>query len=293
MGIGVIELVILAVVGLFLFRKTSKLLRAAKSGLSASVSRLPRPVGTVAAIAWCWLAPTCIMAVFVALNGGPLPHWDRIVNSVMSDEPFLRRSRVNHVLVSGPAELPESSDLAGNRPKWTEDQDKTSGDIRRIVLTSQIWSTEEEANEELSARTAALLQSDFKSRHDGLFDPDVDRFLSVVRAVELAVKEKYVERFDQNFGSFTSPMNRVWWQVELSPVVRTEIYPAWKLAVVQNRIIALGTILAIVTLLANTYAMFGRLKQASRGTVRAALVTTSSLALWIAADVFVASRLMS
>jgi hypothetical protein len=89
-------------------------------------------------------------------------------------------------------------------------------------------------------------------------------------------------------------MNKVWWQVELSPMVRTELYPAWKTAVVENRIIVIGSILAILTLLANECALFARLRRDSNGkTTRAALVTGGSVTAWVAAELFVASHLLS
>jgi hypothetical protein len=246
------------------------------------------------AIGWCWLAPTSVMAVFIALNGGKGPDWERVLdtlfefghaNQVEIEDAPMRPEKIEGIQKTG---------LAENRPEWTRREDVSSDDVRRVVLASQLWSTEEEANEELRCQTGALVRRDFERRHHGLLDPEGIRFLSDERAVEVAVKQRYVERVDQDFGTFTGPMNRVLWQVELSPMIRTEIYPAWKKAVVENRIIAVGTILAVFTLLVNEGVLFYRLKRQPNGSaMRAAVVTAGSVTAWIAAELVVASNLLT
>jgi len=62
-------------------------------------------------------------------------------------------------------------------------------------------------------------------------------------------------------------MNRLWWQLEISPVVRTELFSDWKTATVQNKVIFIGAALAIITLLAN---LVGAVLKPTRSTERPA-----------------------
>ena len=316
---GVIELIVLVVLVVFLVQKADAIRSRITVRSSGWFRESKRSIQAITSVAWCWLAPTSVMAVFISLNSGSILNWERFFDSpvVIGDPQIVVRetptlpSALTTRFIRSPKHLPQGlpampelpaekveltprSDLAGNRPQWTVEKEQTTGDIRRVVLTSQLWSTEEEAKEELRGRVAALVRSDFEARHHGWLDPDSDRFLNDDRAVEVAVKEKYIERFEQDFGKFKSPMNKVWWQVELSPMVRTELYPAWKTAVVENRIIIIGSILAMVTLLANECALFVRLRREANGkTARAALVTAGSFTAWVATEIFLASQLLS
>lgn len=290
--IFVIALCFAAVFGLFKLRPNQQVVRVV-----SAVTRKPTEsfVSTVRAVAWCGVAPTVVMAVFVAFSGSAIREWERFVSIQKPIPPDLTQSANPVIPVDQPGNGSlQKSDLVENRPEWIAEGDHAFGDGRRVVLASKLWSTESEAMHELQAQTAALICNDFQQRHQGLFDPDVEPFLDNGRAIKAAVMERYLERIDQDFGNFSSPMNRVWWQVEISPSVRTEIYPSWKKAVIENRIIAVGVILSILTMAANVTALFARLSRAPNGGfVRAVAVSGICAAAWVAADLLIASRLLS
>lgn len=82
------------------------------------------------------------------------------------------------------------------------------------------------------------------------------------------VKEQYAEVIDRDFGAFFHPMYRVWWQVELSPEVRTEFLPAWKRGLTANRIYNVGYAATLLALAASLTAMNRRLSLLVRGSWR-------------------------
>ncbi len=327
------------VTAVFLSLIVAKMIR--KWNLVGRIAAIPTTVNpirgtTVRAVAWSWMAPTGVMAVFVALSGAARSDLDRLFKDgsssvvpssvdpsklpILADMRILEGDRVADpsaepdklpILSDGLAQISESntgvnlpasatrmatprraqsseSKIGVNLPKWIQDGDNTFGDVRRTVLSSGIWSTEAEARQELLPRAASIVRADFDERHHGPLDRAGLRFLSDERVIEAAVKEKYVELAEQDFGM----MYRLWWQIEVSPVVRTELYPAWKAAVVGNRVIVIGTVLALLTLAANATALFAKLKSVPnrRSIYTAAVVATSAVA-WIAGDLLVVNHL--
>lgn len=110
----------------------------------------------------------------------------------------------------------------------------------------------------------------------------------------MAVKQKYHEVVEQDFGKFSSPMHQVWWQVEVSPIVRTELYPVWKAALVRNKVLTLGLILALLTLTANAVNLFWAFNRMSaplstRMIHNGAAVFT--IVTWVSASFFLIARL--
>lgn len=271
-------------------------------------------------VAGCWMAPTAVMTAFVLMSGltndrpGPI-----IENGAISFDPWttkltdvrvnapegqlqISNDSANRPLVAQPSLVQPASvsapvaesDLTANRPKWTNSGDRLEGDIRQIVISSKLWSTEEEAKNELQAKASEIVREDFARRHQGLINSTSLRFLNDERLIKVAVKERYLERTERDFGSFSSPMNRLWWLVEVSPIVRTELYPSWKSAVVQNRVLMVGTTLALITLLVNSFGLFFALKQQPKlGWMRAAAASGLCTAAWSSAGLLVAFRLIS
>jgi len=124
------------------------------------------------------------------------------------------------------------------RPDWTNQSESIQSDIKLVVISSQQYATRDEANLDATTIAREILRNDLEHVY-GVFFADTS-FLSekVIRAV--AVKKEYVETVDRDFGSFFAPMHRVWWQVELSPVVRSNLYPLWKSEVQESRVLIVG-----------------------------------------------------
>lgn len=238
----------------------------------------------------CWFAPTCVLGIFVALSGA-MPHeW---VNQVgLNRVPGLAVKPVELPPASGSSRLVIDNSptpaaeptTAPEFPSWVTEPNVTKGDVQHYVLKSQLWSTQEEARRELLPQATALVRRDFDQRHKGLLDSIRPYSWNPDRIFELAVKRQFVEHVQNDFGNFNAGMNRVYWQVELSPVVRSDLYPEWRTAVTRNRMLAVGAALSLLTLLStmtSTMTTLRRKFQPRR--VMPYAVPAFSAAAWVAA----------
>ena len=281
---------LLGILGIVFFKmvRSSPLVRRIQS---SPLFVKPATVTPFRAIVGSWAAPTGVMAIFIALSG----NLGRELESI-----FPKNSGIDvpaHLAVPSPM-VPDvvsgvsHVDINTNRPKWIEEGNQSDDDIQHVVLTSKLWSTEAEADQELLPQAASIVRADFDNRHLQFFNRASHRLLSDDQITQCAVKGRYVEQIEQNFGTFSSPMYRLWLQVEVSPLVRTELYPAWKKAVLGNRILTVGTILALLTLAANAISLFSALKAVpNRRSIYVASIVASSVAAWVAADFFLLMRL--
>ena len=286
----IIAIVLLLVFGVKILRKVAQ-----ACSLPANFSR-PNSVepSTFRSIVSSWYAPTAVMAVFVALSGITnrelVRHYSAVPQPVTDTAVDSKEKAPLAEPIQTDRQAPTSNRAPA--PDWIRAGDQTNGDVRQVVLSSKLWSTAAEATEELRPVAAGLVRADFQSRHENRFGGSSHRFLTDERILHSAVKKRYFELVDQDFGAFSAPMYRLWLQVEISPVVRTELYPAWKSGVVGDRIIVLGAFLGILTLAANALALFTRLSRKSPDhRMRAATIVAVSAAGWIAAELVLLTRL--
>ena len=285
-----IALVLLLVFGVKVLRKVAQ-----ACSLPANFSR-PNSVepSMFRSIAASWYAPTAVMVVFVALSGITnlelIRHYSATPQSALSTA--IDSNEEAHLTAPIQGDRQEPTENHAPAPEWIRAGDQTIGDVRQVVLSSKLWSTAAEATEELRPIAAGLVRADFQARHENWFGASSHRFLTDERILYSAVKKRYLEPIDQDFGAFSAPMYRLWLQVEISPVVRTELYPAWKSGTVGERIIALGAILGILTLAANALALFARLiRKSPDRRMRAATIVAVSSAGWIAAELVILKQL--
>ena len=158
---------------------------------------------------------------------------------------------------------------APQRPAWVDQTRVTDGDCERIVLTSQQYATKDEAEQELRVAAVTLVEQDLQRIQTGEFRPRTWR-PAVEDVIAHAVRQRYDEIVDRDFGKFTHPMVRVSWQVELSPRVRTEFAPAWRRALISFRIILVGAVATNFTMLATASLMYFRIAARIRGQRREA-----------------------
>lgn len=156
--------------------------------------------------------------------------------------------------------------LPSHRPTWIEQPRSADGDCQHIVISSQQYSTREEAESELSAVASELIRDDLQGIRPGTSHSSWRPPAAEIQRI--AVKQQYVEAVDRDFGSFVHPMYRVWWQVELSPEVRTEFLPAWRQGLTNSRVRSLGLVVSTLVLLASLLAMYRRLDVMTEGTHR-------------------------
>ena len=282
-----ILLPLLGFVGIMVFRRVVRPWRVQTNPLSSAGAQ----TSTLREIGRCWLPPTVVMAVFVALSG----EFGHELEQWLSLTSF---ARIPAVVEPGYSPV-QTDNLADtdpkhDRPGWIDEGNSQSGEIQRIVMSSSLWATEAEASRELLPRVASIVRTDFSERHKGLFDQPGHRFLSDERLAHVAMKRQYLERIEQNHGSMVLPMCRLWQQIEISPMVRTEIYPAWKSAVLGSRVVIVGAVLSLMTLVASAASLFVKLKRLpNHSSIFAPVVAASCAGVWITGDLLLAMRLCS
>ena len=283
--VALILLALLGFIGIMVCRRVVRHWRVRTNPLTSPVAR----ASTFHEIVRCWAAPTSVMAVFVALSGEfnhELERWFSLTPIV--NIPTAVESQTQ---TENPYQRSQSDPTIG-RPRWIDDGESQGDGVQKIVLSSGLWSTEAEALRELLPRAASIVRTDFAERHKSQFDRPGQRVLSDERLARIAVKRQYLEPITKKTGSMELPMCRLWQQIEVSPAVRTEIYPVWKSAVLGNRVVIIGTLLAMMTLMANAASLFVKLKRLqSRGTTYAAAVAASSATAWSVGDLRLATQL--
>ena len=281
-----IALVLLLLFGVKVLRKVAQ-----ACSLPANFSQ-PNSVqpGTFRSVASSWYAPTAVMAVFVALSG--ITNLELVRHYSATPQPSINLKEEDPLTTPIQPDRQAPTENHAPAPEWIRAGDQTIGDVRQVVLSSKLWSTAAEATEELRPIAAGLVRADFQARHENRFGGRSHRFLTDERILYSAVKKRYLEPIDQDFGAFSAPMYRLWLQVEISPVVRTELYPVWKSGTVGERIIALGAILGILTLAVNSLALFSRLiRKSPDRRMRAATIVAVSSAGWIVAELIILKQL--
>jgi hypothetical protein len=249
----------------------------------------PRPVSRLAALGeLSWLsAPVVVVTTFAAtaLSIDPIGIWNRVApaNAVV---PVAPPREALPPLTSTPlqSEVPivnTSSKAPLKRPDWLSAH-YTDGDSERIVIQSQQYTTAAEAEQELSANARELLARDLLKLRPGTtrpasWNPSADEIRQTM------VKEQYIEVVERDFGSFVHPMYRIWWQVELSPEVRTEFLPAWRRGLTSVRVWNIGIVVSTIALLSSLFVTYRRLDILSRGawSTRLRIAGCGAVLLWV------------
>ncbi len=141
-------------------------------------------------------------------------------------------------------DLSISSQNGGDKlPEWTARLEDTEGDVMRIVLSSQQYATADEARSQIAALAKDRLKQDFE-RIYGVTSKHIDN-LTAETLKSLAIRQEFVETVQRDFGNFFAPMHRVWWQLELSPLVRTNLHQSWRAEQQETRtLMVIGGVIA-------------------------------------------------
>ena len=170
-----------------------------------------------------------------------------------------------------------------SRPTWADQARAIDGDCERIVLTSSQYSTREEAELELRFAAVKLVEEDLRRIQSGPFRPAHWR-PAADEVIAHAVTQRYDDVAERDFGSFTHPMHRVSWQIELSPRVRTEFIPAWRRELISFRILLVAVVASSFAMVASASALYFRLDSLTQGRARSGLkvLVCSLVAVWSA-----------
>ena len=213
-----------------------------------------------------WLsAPVIVAATFAGISASEsgMTRWNRDPRTPATASPPGSSTKSLGPLAITPVPTDDrttitSADGQTQRPAWVDQPRTVDGVIERIVIASQQYTTRDEAELELSAGAADLLLRDLQQLHPGSSRAS-SWHPSNEEIKRHAVKQQYVEVVERDFGNFFHPMYRVWWQVELSPEVRTEFLAAWKRGLTLNRIHFVGVVATSLVMVASVWATCHRL----------------------------------
>ena len=189
--------------------------------------------------------------------------------------------------VVGEANPMESDEADSKLPDWAAEKRVEGGGQTLVVIDSQQYSTVEEADQ--TALAMAVQKVTEYVHHDDFFLKT--KWTAPVGLVkDHAIRQRYVETIERDFGTITAPMHRVHLQVELSDDVAADFLSSRRTAVVNHRLWALGgTFGAVSLLLAAVFACL-RLDASTGGAYRKRLGVA---AVSLIAAVVVAAMVLS
>ena len=231
--------------------------------------------------------------VFLPLATWGLFNWgwmgDRIVEAWAQQKTIVHRAFSDSPTPNPPAAAPhqdhekdEKSTLpqASPVPAWTKLDSRTIHGTEVLVVCSEQFATVEEAERALSQKVGKTLQQDYQKKWRPLFSP---RWIQMPgrEQLEPVISQHYVEVIQRDFGTFTAPMYRVWWEVTLSPTTRAEVAPFFKRQISDARLELLGGGVALLSLWGGCLWLFGYLSQlVSKPCPRSLALFCSVPAVW-------------
>ena len=274
-----VGVVVLLLVGLLFCVMVNVAIARGRRGVTALPSDSPRRLSSPSPFGgfqfvreFAWLAVPFVVIASFGMTTDPrvfLSGWGLSTKSVALVQPSPPLKTLgfesNHIPVST-----VSTNDTSARPAWVDQVRVVEGDCEQIVLTSQQYSTREEAERELRFAAVRLVEEDLRRLQSGPFHPASWR-PAVEDVIAHAVKERYDDVAERDFGSFTHPMHRVSWQVELSPRVRTEFMPTWRRAVISFRILFVAAVASLLAMAASASVMYFRLDSLTQGQSRGGL----------------------
>lgn len=153
-------------------------------------------------------------------------------------------------------------------PAWIEEAELRLGDTTLQVLSSQRFATVDEAEAQLAERAAAVLVRDFHKAQPAAGNWKIP--WTWIR--EHAVDEVFVEPIDRDFGR----VYREHVRLVLSPETRQGLYPLWREQIVDRRLMVIGGLVGLVSLMLGTSLAYFRLDHWTGGACRGRL----KLAAW-------------
>ncbi len=154
-------------------------------------------------------------------------------------------------------------------PEWTKKEIVDETNRKLVVVQGGFAGTQSEAEQD-TLQAARLVLGDAIQRKY----PEVGKWLPPVEAVrDAAVRLTYVEKIPRKTLSSGTPfvVYRAYKQVELSPVVYSQLLSSWKGEVVPRRLEVLAGFAALLTLTFATGAAYFRLDDRTQGRYRGRL----------------------
>jgi hypothetical protein len=190
------------------------------------------------------------------------------------------RSAMPELFESPPARLAVRS-ISTDDPKWTSGVQTTDG-RELICRSSQRFATLIEAEEQITTEALTLVKEHYKNEYPLAGDWQVP----VELVNRYGVKDLVGEVMDKDFGNgFKDKMYRAHLRLDYSPELQNALHVSWRGQTARHRLLILGSIFGLVTLMLGTSAGYFKLDDATDGAYRrrlklaaAALISAGSLA---------------
>jgi hypothetical protein len=164
-------------------------------------------------------------------------------------------------------------------PEWAiKDDANAPVEIRRasdrtmIPVSSGRFATRLEAEQDVTRRVQTLLIQTLRE-----IDPDISGGPMTVSMINAyVVQELVLEEFDKDFGSATGTMYRAHALLDVTPEFRKQVRERRDALLVDNRLVLLGTLTGLATLMLGTAALYFRLDDATHGGYRRRLKLASA-----------------
>lgn len=163
--------------------------------------------------------------------------------------------------ISGPQFL-KAREMTTDEPNWVRQPVSVTPLGTLLVLSSERFATLEEAERQVTGQALEAIRRHFHEEF-----PNYGKWNIPVSVIEQqAVKRSAYEVMDKDFGGgFKSKMYRAHLQLHFSPELRQALFGTWHAGVVQHRLLVLGSLFALVTLILGTIASYIRLDDLSFG----------------------------
>ena len=128
----------------------------------------------------------------------------------------------------------ESTKSEVERPEWTRQPVRIDGGRKLIVVSSGRFASDKEAELHGFQQAAAAAVKEYSAldpRGSGAVQP---QHADVVK--QTAIKQRFLEIAQHDFGKFQAPMHQLWLQVELTSELGERLAKPWRQAAVEARL---------------------------------------------------------
>jgi hypothetical protein len=166
-------------------------------------------------------------------------------------------------------------------PDWAEKEPQPSDKGTLVSLSSERFATLQEAEQQLTAKAVSFVKDFYHEEYPLTGDWTVP--ISLIE--RSALRNLVGETFNKDFGSgIQGTMYRAHLQLELNSALRQGLHDSWRGQIVSHRLIGLGSMLGLVTIMLATSAGYFRLDDLTGGLYRrrlrfaaASLIAAASL----------------
>ena len=178
---------------------------------------------------------------------------------------------------SATVEYPVMKDAESSKsaalPEWTRLPSRIDGRRKLIVVSSGRFASEREAELHGFQQAAVVAVNEYSSldpRGLGAVQPQHADLIK-----DTAIKQRFLETTEHDFGKFKAPMHQLWLQIELTPELGNRLAEPWREAAVAARLRTLTNWSLWSTAAAALAAFSLRLDAAWQGRRRAVIVGTA------------------